>query len=282
MSRFGRIGDCGVLALALGAAAALAAAAAQQNGPISPPAPPVIRYIPLHPSVPPPKLPVEQIVSRFTANEAECKAAYDKYGFLETIRVDELASTDGGPGGSEEVQVETFVKPNGERYARILRQSGSSLAFLHLAPQDLVTLTEMPLFPLAGNAAADYDFDYRGTQKLDELTTYIFRVEPKTVVPGHPYFSGVVWVDNEDLAIVKSYGEFLLGEPRPANALPFRFFDTYRVNTVGNLWFPAYLRSDDVLKVGKNQVPIRLIIQAKDFHPGQPVLPAPGPARPAP
>ncbi len=265
-----------MLALAAGAVAA------QQTGPINPPPPPVIQYIPLHPSVPPPKLPPEEIVLRFTANEAACQAAYEKYGFLETIGVEELASKDGEPGGSEQVEVESFVKPTGERYDRILRQSGSSLAFLHLAPQDLVTLTEMPLFPLAGDATAQYDFDYRGTDKLDELTTYIFRVEPKNVVPGHRYFSGLVWVENEGMAIVKSYGEFLTGEPRPADALPFRFFDTYRVNTEGNCWFPAYLRSDDLVKAGKNQVPIRLIIQARDFHPGQPVLPPTPPAQPRP
>lgn len=261
-----------IVALALLAAAT---AWGQQTGPIQPVTPPVIKRIPLHPEVPPPKLPPDEIIQRFTANEAKYRVAFEKFGYLETIQVEELAGQVGGPAGSYGVELEVYLKPDGERYARVLRKTSSTLEYLHLSTQDLEVLGEMPKFPLAGDAAAQYNFIYRGTQKVDELMTYVFRVEPKKVETGHPYFSGLVWVDNEDLAIVKSYGQFVTGAPRAAGALPFNFFETYRVNTEGKYWFPAYVSSDDVVQEGDNQLPIRLTIRATGFHPGKPLLPPP-------
>ena len=250
------------------------AAWAQQPGPIQPPPPPAIKRIPLHPEVPPPALPPEQIIQRFTANEASYKAAFAKFGYLQTIEVEERG-TGGAPSGGYTVKVAVYLKPDGERYERILSRSNSTLQFLQLSSQDLEVLADMPLFPLAGDAVAKYKFDYRGTEKLDQLTTYVFRVEPKSIETGQPLFSGVIWVDNEDLAIVKSYGQFLTGLPKTSTSLPFSFFETYRENTEGKYWFPTYARSDDVVTKHDVDIPIRLVIRSTDLHPGQPVLPKP-------
>jgi hypothetical protein len=256
------------------ALAGASAAWAQQPGPIQPPAPPAIKRIPLHPEFPPPPLAPEQIIQRFTANEEKYKAAFAKYGYVQTIEVEERGSG-GAPNGLYTVKAEVYLKPDGERYERILSRSTSTLQVLHLSSQDLEVLAEMPPFPLAGNAAADYKFDYRGTEKLDELMTYVFGVEPKSVAAGKPLFSGLVWVDNEDLAIVKSYGQFLTGVAKDTGSLPFSFFETYRENTEGKYWFPTYTRSDDEVTKSDVQIPIRLVIRSTDLHLGQPVLPKP-------
>lgn len=256
---------------------AAAAARAQQVGPIHP-APSGssnIEQIPLHPEVSPPAIPTQQIIQRFAANEAKYEAAFKKFGYLETIYVEELDGQNGGPTGTYGVKVELFLNPQGKRYERLLGKTTSTLQYLHLSSLDLEVIAEMPLFPLAGAAASHYNFDYRGTQKLDELTTYVFRVEPKKVVTGQPSFSGLIWVDTKDLAIVKSYGQFVNGRHRSSSALPFTFFDTYRGNIDGKYWFPIYIRSDDQMQVSGNEIPIRLIIRSSDFHPGKPVLPAP-------
>lgn len=262
-----------LLIIAIVALAGAPAAWAQQPGPMQPPAPPTIKRIPLHPEVPPPPLAPEEIIQRFTANEASYKDAFAKFGYLQTIEVEERG-TGGAPSGDYTVKAAVYLKPDGERYERILSRSNSTLQYLHLSGQDLEVLASMPLFPLAGDAVAKYKFEYRGTEKLDELMTYVFRVEPKAIETGQPLFSGLIWVDNEDLAIVKSYGQFLTGLPKTDTSLPFSFFETYRENTEGKYWFPTYIRSDDVVTKSDVDIPIRLIIRSTDFHLGQPVLPA--------
>lgn len=260
-----------ILTLVLAAGAAWAQ---DQTGPMrTPSGPPIIHRIPLYGKVPPPPVAPDQIIARFTANEKRNKAEYQKYGFLQTIRVEELG-TGGGPTGSYQVEVEVFAKPGGSRYERILKRSKSSLQYLKLSTQDLEVLAAMPAFPLAEGSSA-YNFTYRGTEKEGDLMTYAFQVEPKSVQPGHLYFSGVVWVDNVDLAIVKSYGHFVSTSPKLPGALPFSFYTTYRENVTGTVWFPSYIRSNDYYQIGNNELPIRLIVRSRDFHPGQPQIPPP-------
>ena len=262
-----------VMLAALALLAAGAGRAQQQTGPMNAPAnPPLIHRIPLYPQVPPPPMSPDQIIAHFISNETLYEAEYEKYGFLEAIRVEELGPK-GGVTGDLQVETEVFDKPGGGQYQRVLNSSPSTLQYLKFSYQDLETAASMPLFPLAGSAAADYNFTYRGTQKEGELTTYAFQVKPKSMQQGRIYFSGVIWVDNVDLAIVKSYGHFVSTDPTPANVLPFTFYDTYRENVAGKYWFPSYVRSDDFFEKGKQQIPIRLIVTSSHFHPGQPQIP---------
>ncbi len=257
-----------IVRFCLGALVALGAAAgarAQRPGPITPPENPKIKLIPLHPETAPTRIPPALIVAQFTANEAKFKAAYAKYDFQQTIRVEELG-TAGAPTGTYQVKVLSFLKANGKRYDRLLSHSSSSLEYVHLSTQDLEVLAEMPLFPLAGKQADKYDFIYQGKEKLDQVDTFIFRVKPKQIIPGEQLFSGVVWVDDQEMAIVKSYGKFVNGEPPASGALPFSVFETVRENTQGKFWFPAFIRSDDMVAVGQNQLPIRLVIRSSDFQ----------------
>jgi hypothetical protein len=96
---------------------------------------------------------------------------------------------------------------------------------------------------------------------VDELDTYVFSMEPRQVDRQHAYFSGVVWVDDQELAIVKSYGKWVseLGDVKSPK-LPFVTFETYR-QPVGDDWFPAYSRSDDQVTTKDAIIPIRLIIR---------------------
>lgn len=197
--------------------------------------------------------------------------------------MEEMGGGDDNVTGSVTIHAQVYLKPNGEPYERILNTSTNTLQYLHLTSQDLQVLADMPHFPLAGDAATEYNFTYKGTEKLDTLETYAFQVDPKAMQPGHYYFSGIVWVDNQDLAIVKSYGEFVSTQPRSPNALPFSYYETYRDNTEGKYWFPSYIRSEDVITKNQAELPIRLIIRASDFQPGgPPPTPAKAPPNPSP
>lgn len=135
---------------------AAGAARAQQVGPIhpAPSASSSIEQIPLHPEVAPPPIPTQQIVQRFAANDAKYEAAFKKFGYLQTIYVEELDGRNDGPTGSYGVKVELFLNPQGKRYERLLGKTTSTLQYLHLSSLDLEVIAEMPFFPLAGSAPA--------------------------------------------------------------------------------------------------------------------------------
>src|SRR6202166_5200071 len=124
------------------------------------------------------------------------------------------------------------------------------------------------MFPLTPAMLPKYEITYGGKQSLDELSTYFFAIKPRTVERAHAYFSGVAWVDVQDLIIVKTMGKWVTetGDVTASN-LPFTIFETYRQQVGKNLWFPAYSRSDGSMQGSDTRVSIRIIVRWTDFAP---------------
>lgn len=254
---------------------ALPAAAQLRPGPLPPPAnapPPVV--IPAEPKPDPPPVPVAEIIKRFSANEEAMLRAHAAYGFKKVVRVEEL-DENGKPAGTFQFTTELAQLPDGRTYERELKHPETSLNVLNLEPESLAPLLKIPPLPFITSQLIHYDVDYVGTQKLDELNTYIFRIEPKQVERQRAYFKGVIWVDDQDFVIVKTLGHWVteLGEISTDN-FPFKFFDTYRENVEGKTWFPSYLRSDDSVNTKHGLVHVRLIVRWEDYKPRAATPPA--------
>jgi hypothetical protein len=243
---------------------ALAASAFAQNstGPMAPPPKFEVKRIPTEPHPGPPPVPVDVIIQKFSANEDVMKQKFDTYDFTQTVRIDELAD----PGGRFSVTGDVYTRPDGQRYMRVEKQPESNLKVEMYTLEDVRTISSLPLFLLTSQEIANYNFKYVGQEKLDQLTTYIFQVKPKVLSRKRRFFEGVIWVDDQDFAIVKSYGKLVSELSGNGTALPFTMFETYRENFQGKYWLPTYTSSDDVIKDPDGQeVPVRLVIRATNF-----------------
>jgi hypothetical protein len=237
-------------------------AQAQEVGPNAPPPTFTIKRIPSEPHPGPPPIPEQEIIQKFAANEDVMKKAYDTYNFTESVRLDELTE----PGGSFKVSGEVYTRPNGERYMRVAKDPESTLKLLHFSLEDVRLISDLPDFPLTTEEIANYNFKYAGQEKLDQLNTYIFQVKPKVLNRKKLFFEGVIWIDDHDFAIVKSYGKFVSEIEWSGSELPFTMFETYRENFQGKYWLPTYMRSDDYFKSDQsNDLPLRLIVRSTDF-----------------
>jgi hypothetical protein len=235
---------------------------AQDPGPQAPPPTFKVERIPAEPHPGPPPIPVDEIIQKFAANEDVMKKAYDSYDFTQSIRLDELSD----PGGRFSVTGEVYTKPDGLRYMRVTKPAESSLKLMHFSLEDVRVIASMPEFPLTAEEIENYSFKYVGQEKLDQLNTYIFQVKPKILSRKKRYFEGVIWIDDHDFAIVKSYGKFVSELEGNGTALPFTMFETYRENFQSKYWLPTYTRSDDYFKSeGNEDMPLRLIVHSTDF-----------------
>ena len=156
-------------------------------------------------------------------------------------------------------------------YEKPVSRQPSTLHTLNLQRGDSDLLAPTPMFPLTTTAMLPKIRNHvpGGKQPLDELNAYFFTVKPRALDRARAYFSGVVWVDMQDLVIVtKAMGKWVneLGD-LTASDLPFTVFETYRQQVGKNLWFPAYSRSDDTFQAGNTSVPIRVIIKWTNFTP---------------
>ena len=267
----------GLVAAAVGNA--VGPARAQNAGPQAPPPKFEVKRIPAQPHPGPPPIPEQEIIKKFAASEDVMKKAFDTYTFQESIRLDELSD----PGGKFSVTGYMYMKPDGQRYMRVEKQPESTLKLMHFSLEDVRALSTMPLFPLTSDEIANYNFLYAGQEKLDQLNTYIFQVKPKMLNRKKRFFEGVIWIDDADFAIVKSYGKFVSELEGNGTSLPFTMFETYRENFQEKYWLPTYTRSDDYFKDDQNnELPLRLIIHATDFKLSAPAVSSNPSATPAP
>ena len=230
-----------------------------------------------HPAAPP--IPEEEIVKKFAANEDVMKKAYDAYTFSQTIRVEEMTD----PGGKFTATGEVSFKPDGQRYMRVTKPPESDLKITNFSLEDVRTIASLPLFVLTTEEVGNYTFKYAGQDKLDDLNTYVFQVTPKQINRSRRFFQGVVWIDDHDYAIVKSFGKFVSEIPGSGSKLPFSMFETYRENFQNKYWLPTYTRSDDSIPGPNNsELPLRLVIHSSNFKltapEAAPATPPPTPA----
>jgi len=189
------------------------------------------------------------------------------YTFQKSVRVEELGP-DRKPSGQLEIVTQLRFGPDGKLYEKTVRRQPSTLHNFDIERGDSDLLAATPLFPFTTSQLPKYQITYGGKQPLDELNVYFFTIKPRALDRTHAYFSGVVWVDEQDLVIVKTMGKWVTETGDVASSvLPFTVFETYRQQVGKNYWFPGYSRSDESIQAGKSEVPIRVIVRWTDFTP---------------
>jgi hypothetical protein len=250
------------------------------QGPMAPPPKFDVKRITAEPHPGPPPLPEAEILQRMAANEDLMKKEYNSYNFTQTIRIEELDN----PAGHFTVTGEVSTKPTGERSFKTVKQPESDLKQTHFTLADVRTIASFPLFNLTSDELQHYNFKFAGQEKLDEINTYIFQVKPKLLSRKNWYFEGVVWLEDRDYAIVKSYGRFVSEIEGNGTKLPFTYFETFRENFQEKYWLPTYTRSDETIPQGDgNELRLHLVIRDTNFQlNGAPAPSAAAPSPPAP
>lgn len=234
----------------------------QGQGPMAPPPKFEVKRIPAVPHPGPPPIPVEQIIQKFSANEDVMKKVFDGYNFMRTVRIEELEDS----GGKLSISGEVVSRPDGH-FWRVKGQVQSTLTTMRLSLEEVREMITFPAFVLTSDEIGNYNFLYAGQDKLDELNTYVFQVKPKQLSHTHRFFEGAIWVDDHDLAIVKTYGKFVTDVDN-SSGRPFKMYETYRQDFQEKYWLPTYTNSDDYVDGPDNtQTHMRLVIRDTDFKP---------------
>jgi TonB family protein len=208
---------------------------------------------------------IDEIVRAFTAKETRFRQALNLYGFKRDALVQTIGM--GGQVTGEYHRVSYFTFDDlGNRFEKINFFPMPTLTEISVTAQDLEDLGGVNPFALEAAKLNAYNFKYVGKEKIDELDLYVFDVGPK-VAPDpkkvkERFFQGRIWVDEQDLQIVKARGK---GVPEDKNN-KYATFDTYREQIDGKYWFPTYTYADDELVFGNgNSVRVRMLVKYTDF-----------------
>jgi hypothetical protein len=212
-----------------------------------------------------PSLPLEEIVSHFAEKEAEYARAHSLYRYQLSIKIQEFEEDNRVVGEFEQVS-EVGFDPSGRRPARLRGNPRSDLAHLGVTRVELSDLQFVPLFILSPEEIPDYEITYLTRERLDEVDTYVFRLERRGV-PRLPdrSFEGIVWVDADKLDIVRAHGRSLPAGEQGVFSGYFRRLEIFR-EPVDDYLFPTFIRADDVLSARRRTTRARLILRFTDHE----------------
>ena len=186
---------------------------------------------------------IQEIIRQFTNKETEFAAARESYTYRQTTKLEETEP----PGGSYELVEEVTFDNRNRRTSRVLHAPVQSLQNIVMTHEDEEDLRQVMPFVMTNSDASEYDVNYVGHEQVDEIPCYVFSVKPKTLTKDRKrYFDGQIWVDDQDLQIVKTYGRST-GYLRRNEDQQFPKFETYRQQIDGKYWFPTYTYADDTL-----------------------------------
>ncbi|HEU0005461.1 MAG TPA: hypothetical protein VFS12_05660 [Terriglobia bacterium] len=212
-----------------------------------------------------PPIAVEEIIRKFAEKEQEFQKARENYIYRQTVRI-EVLELDGRRSGEEYFMVSDILFDNkGRRIEKVVRSPPSTLQRVILTPEDLHDIQQIFPFVLTTSNVGKYNLTYLGKEKIDEIDSYVFDVSPKKVEKEERYFEGKIWVDDQDLQIVKTDGKTIYVVTKKNKDARFPRFETYRNNVDGKYWFPVYTKADDVLDFPGNKVRIREVVKYENY-----------------
>jgi hypothetical protein len=197
----------------------------------------------------------DEIIQKFAAKETLFKSARAKYSYTQTISIQELSGNEQYVQGEFNQVAEVSVDSEGRRVEKPTFAPASTLHALQISSADMEDIKDRLPFIVTTEELPMFNITYVGRQRVDELNTYVFDITPKNPKKEKQMFRGKIWVDDHDLAIVKTCGKTRedvnansIKRSQPKDLVPT--FVTYREQIDGQYWFPTYCKANEVLHFG--------------------------------
>jgi hypothetical protein len=191
-----------------------------------------------------------EVLAAAAENGKRLMAALRDYTYYAELTIETVSPADVITGKLYRFSQVSFDR-DGNRQEKIFEDKSTLPEGVHVGTNAANNMTRVYQFIITPETRNLYEFSYVGREKVDELNTYVFDVKPKVKLPdpdrsADRYLKGRVWIDDQDLQVVKAAGEAL--PEQSAHRTPK--FETYYQNH-DKFWFPAYTSADDELRVGR-------------------------------
>lgn len=202
----------------------------------------------------------EEIIHAFSSKETEFYEAWMQYTYHQNADV-RILSVNGVPK-HEEMQTASDIvfKDDGTRDIQVVRRAGGLQSVIYTM-EDEEVINNLQPFALTEKELPQYDLTYQGKEKVDELNCYVFSVKPKIIKSGKMYFEGKIWVDDQDLQVVRTVGKPV---PQKKNT-QFPEFETIRQMVDKKYWFPVWTHAESQLHFPSETVHIDETITYADY-----------------
>ena len=195
------------------------------------------------------KLTPQEVLTKVTENGTQVTRALLDYSYYAELTIETVSQADTITGKYyrfSQISYDSF----GIRQERVFEDKSTLPKNTHIGTNAVNNMVRVYQFIITPETLGLYELNYVGRETVDELRTYVFDVRPKIKLPdadktADRYLRGRVWIDDQDLQVVKVAGEALPEQ----NAHRTPKFETVFQNH-DRYWFPAYTSADDAIRVG--------------------------------
>jgi hypothetical protein len=196
------------------------------------------------------KISPAEVLSGAAERDRQLQAALRDYTYYSEVTIETVSLADTITGKYYRFSQISFDRA-GNRQERVLENTSTLPKDVNIGTTTANNLTRIYPFIITPETLNEYELSYVGRERIDELDTFVFDVKPKIKMPEpdnspERYLRGRVWIDDQDLCVVKVAGEALperSGYRTPKFETYFQNYDRY--------WFPAYTTADDSIRAGR-------------------------------
>ena len=191
-----------------------------------------------------------EILSAVARRGEALLSALGNYSYFSELTIETVSQSDTITGKYYRFSQISFDR-EGRRQEKVVEHTSTLPADVPIGATTANNLTRVYQFIVTSETFSRYELNYVGRERIDELDTFVFDVNPKIKLPDPDksddrYLKGRVWIDQQDLCVVKVAGQAL---PAPSSHRTPKF-ETYFRNH-DEYWFPAYASADDSIKIGR-------------------------------
>ncbi|HET9528745.1 MAG TPA: hypothetical protein VFQ92_00220 [Blastocatellia bacterium] len=203
----------------------------------------------------------EEALKRAAAAEEELKASERAYTYRQEILVQAIGEA-GSISGQYYRVSEIVYDDLGNRKEKIIEFPPSRLTnLLGVMKPDFKSLLGVEPFFLTPGSLSEYAIRFVERQRLDEINTFAYDVEPAPKAAATKRkqgdarpFKGRIWIEDQEFQMVKAEGRAFTNKDDREMFPKFEYYREY-------LWLPSYVYADDILEFKRYDVPLRMKIK---------------------
>jgi hypothetical protein len=214
---------------------------------------------------PEPRL-VARIIEKFSRNDKAFIEARKNYTYHQVYKINELDDR-GRVVGTFHKEWDVVIDDRGEVVVRITYSSPSTLKRIYFPGENQVPLRAIAPILFPPEVLAAYEIAYVGHVRLAEISAYVFSVRPRFLDDGNVYFQGAIWVEDQDLQVVRLEGKNVPDRSiAKRDRLLYPHFVDYREQLDGKNWFPSLVLADDILRFPDGPVHAKFLVKYSNYR----------------
>lgn len=205
--------------------------------------------------------PPQKLAKLVAAAESRNREARTHYTYRQSVEVEELE----GRGGQFKEVRDILFSLAGERVEQLIGAPLHALSRLRLTDEDFRDIREVQPFLFTDDQLWAYQVEYKGEENIEGTDCWVLQVKPRQILDGQRLFEGLMWVNQQDYAVVRSEGKAVpdILDSKHENLFPR--FTTLRGKVDDRHWFPIYTHAEDTLGFRGGSLKMRMKIQYGNY-----------------